>query len=187
MSETSNADAEQLSWEQQLSSAVDRQVDMLVRSGVKPGKSRELSFGLVAPNGTRIRLTALPTLDHPRIYVPERTTLLDLGDEGVIPLVQGTKSMGRIYYSKYRDDFPLGFMIDTRAWNHANYSVSPSGEVSDSAIDHDAHYEAFAETYGTHVYKLGEDQRLHPVDPIEGERLLWLISNSVPSSGASPS
>jgi hypothetical protein len=52
--ETSNT--EQLSWEQQLSSAVDERVDGLVRSGVKPAKNWKSAFGFVAQDGTRMDL-----------------------------------------------------------------------------------------------------------------------------------
>ena len=190
--EKSTVNAEQLNWERQLSNAVDMRVDELTRGGARPASRNNSGFSLVAPNGAQIRLNALPTLDHPRLYMPGRSVLLDLGDEDKsVPLMPGIKynSENGSYFSKYRKDFPLEFTIDTRAslslfsreFEGYLYAVATSGEVTGPRLDGtDVHYEAFAEYSGTYVYKLGEDKQLLPVDEIEGGRLLWLMSNSSP-------
>jgi hypothetical protein len=171
--------AEQLSWEQQLSDAVDDRVAKLETSGGRPAKDWDSAYGLEAPDGTRIRLTSLPTLTHPRPYYPARVLTMEL-DGVFVGLPPGTKPKlnDSAVYSEHRDDVPLDFMVDTRSSARPAYAVSPSGEAGSVAVDRNTHYEAFAEADGSHLYKLGEDQQLHPVDPIEGGRLLWQISNS---------
>lgn len=187
MSETSTTKAEELDWERQLSDAVDSKADELVRSGAKPASRWESAFTLKAPDGTSIRLAKFTTMDHPSAYVPARVTLHNF--DGVftkpVPGTQVNVDESTIY-SQHRDDVPLEFMVDTHPSisgfpPRAVYAVDASGDTSSTDIEKGAHYEAFAEPDGTHVYKLGEDQQLHAVDAIEGGHLLWQVASSAPS------
>jgi hypothetical protein len=184
---TERGRAEQLSWQGELSWAVNDQADKLARSGLKSSVAWKSGYGLLAPDSTRIKIAALPTPDRPEPYVAGRTTILDLGDAGSFPLLDMTKITGsgdawRVV-SAYREDAPLAFTIDTRPLFAASSinAVSLSGEVEPSGVV-GAHYQAFYEPDGLRVYKVGKDQQLQPVDEIEGGHLLWQVTNSTPTS-----
>ena len=184
---TYRSKSEQLDWQGQLSRAVDERVDELTRSGFGLNTGWKSEHGLLAPDRTRMRLAVLPTLSRPQLYVTGRTTIRDFGEAGSFPLLDMTKissSDGALrLVSACRDDVPLDFMIDTLPpFDATSINAVSSSGVAERLHQADAHYQAFSEPDGTHVYKFGEDHQLHPVDPIEGGHLLWQVSNSKPAT-----
>jgi hypothetical protein len=161
----------QLPWEQRLESEIYRTLDepgpppkIHLAEAAKniPASASVVSRSVGGRDYTRNRIASDGTEIRIRIYVPE-------------PGLQASRP--------YReDDAALKYDIKmNRPGKHA-FAVSPSGATDMPSPGSSQFYEGYQEANGTPGIYRFDDNQLHPVDPTEGERLLWQLAQSVPSS-----
>lgn len=185
MTHESYDSAEELALGQRLVTAA-RDRAMQLRQRERRGSFQ--SYGLQAPDGTRISLAVFPVnLDIQDFYVPPLQGNALAKDVYDLPAYDGAKYYRSMHQAHdisgmQPEDGPrLAFVAETHpspdSQAKPTYAVSSAGEVERPVEA--AHYEGFVDPDGNFVglYKLGEEQTLEPVDDVEGERLLWQMTN----------
>lgn len=201
--ERNGTKAEQLSWERRLYDAVNERVEFL-RIWHANDKNGGPRYGLEASDGTQVGLAMFPTTANQQSYYLPDSWLLDYGNGKYVDAsrgaLRGSEKMhidspgGVSYYFSdhqatipgvYRNEMPrLAFVVETHATQPVNVA-SPHGGIEQVTPD-DARYEMFVTADGAlleDIYRLGEHEKLDPIDQAEGERLLWLVGNSKPVNG----
>jgi hypothetical protein len=175
---------EELAWGQRLATVVRDQASLLRQREAKGSLAR---YGLTAPDGTEIGLATFPVnLDTQDSYIPPlgRVMAKDAYD---LPGSDGAKYYQSMHQAHgvpgtQPEERPrLAFVVETKPDDQAaspTYAVSSAGEIERPAEA--AHYEGFVDPDGNFVglYKLGEEQKLEPVDDAEGQHLLSQIATS---------